>query len=346
MHEEVDRTEVHDRRQDTDLDHIEVRHPSVLGDQEGAGTHQRRHDLPTGGGRRLDAPGLMGLVAKALHQRNGKGASGHHVGDGAAGDRSHAGRGDHRRLGRSTTLTAGGGVGQIDEELAGASDLEKGAEQHEDEDIGGRHAHGQAEDALLPQVELAHQAIQAVATVLEDAGQPLAQPRQVATRTGEGVEQRYHPDHRHAQPYRTARRFKHGDDRDAADHDIGLTPEAGTIDDLVEVEHQVAAGDQRPGEEGGIEQPTDEPTGSSRSEYRKHQEGQHHDQHQVDAALVEEPQRLDAGGVELEQRQAHRHQRDQPQHRPGVTRLAAGHDRRVVRIIHCDFLRVLDRQRG
>ncbi len=92
----------------------------------------------------------MRPVAQPLHQRDGEGAGGHHIGDGAARDRTHAGRGDDRRLGRAAALPAGGRIGQVDEELAGTGDLEKGTEQHEDEDIGGRHPHGQAEDSLLP----------------------------------------------------------------------------------------------------------------------------------------------------------------------------------------------------
>ncbi len=182
--------------------------------------------------------------------------------------------------------------------------------------------------------------------MLQDAGQPLPQPRQVAAGAGEGVEDRDHPDHRHAQPHRTACRLQHGERGDAAHHDVGLAPEAGAVDDLVEVEHQVATGDQGPGQEDGVQQPAGQPPRAARAEHREHQEGQHHDQHQVDAALVEEPQRLDAGGVELEQRQSHRHQGDQPQHRAGVVGLAAGDDGGVARFAHRGSLRVVGSVRG
>jgi hypothetical protein len=50
------------------------------------------------------------------------------------------------------------------------------------------------------------------------------------------------------------------------------------------------------------------------SRNREDQEGQHHDQRQVDAALIEQSERLDARGVELEQGEPDRDDGDQPQH--------------------------------
>jgi hypothetical protein len=158
--EEVDGREVEERREDREAHDVGVGEAGVLGHEEGARPHDRRHDLPAGRGGGLDAARLLPGVAELLHERDRERARRHDVGDGAARDRTHETRGDDGGLGRAAPLAPGDGVRQVDEEAAGAGRLEEGAEEDEGEDDRGRHAEREAEDPLLAEVEVAHDAVE------------------------------------------------------------------------------------------------------------------------------------------------------------------------------------------
>ena len=111
-------------------------------------THDRRHDLPPCGGRRLHSPGKLAGVAGLFHQRDGKAAGSHHVAHSAAGNRPHQRAGDDSHLGRTTAIPAGYRRGKTGKEFSHAAGGQKGCAGDEQDDIVGRRAHGRAKEAL------------------------------------------------------------------------------------------------------------------------------------------------------------------------------------------------------
>ena len=107
MHREEHRDVVQQRRDRRPQRDLEVAHRQELGHHECGRAHHRRHDLPAGGGDRLDRRGERRPEAGALHQRNGHRPVDHDVGDRAARHRAEQARRDHRHLAR----TAGGVAG-------------------------------------------------------------------------------------------------------------------------------------------------------------------------------------------------------------------------------------------
>ncbi len=144
---------VQDSRHRRDLDDFQVAGVGELRHQEGAGPHDRRHQLPSGTRCGLHSTGHMCRIAYPLHHRDGEGTGRHYVANCGPGDRTHKAAGDHRSLGRTATEAAGQGIGQVDEEIAAAGRLQKGAKQHEDKDEGRRHAKRDAEDPFGRQPE-------------------------------------------------------------------------------------------------------------------------------------------------------------------------------------------------
>ena len=116
--------------------------------QEGHGAHDRRHDLAAVGGHRLNGTGRILVEAGLLHQRDGKGAGGDHVGGTGAVDHAHEHRGINRRLGRAAAEFAEGRKGDIHKELSRADEGQDGAEDDEQEDEVRRRAQSAAEEAL------------------------------------------------------------------------------------------------------------------------------------------------------------------------------------------------------
>ena len=73
-------------RNDGVLHHLAIGNADIFGDQEGGGAHDRRHDLAVDRGRNLDGARLDGRIAHPLHQRDGEGPRGHHIGHRRARD--------------------------------------------------------------------------------------------------------------------------------------------------------------------------------------------------------------------------------------------------------------------
>ncbi len=130
---------------------------------------------------------------------------------------------------------AHGAHGEVVEQADHAGLFEEGAEQDEEEDVGGRHVGGRAVDALGAEAQGADDLVQPVAAV----GQ---RPRQVLAEQGVGQEHR--ADQWQAPAHHAARRFEHQRDGDDADHPVRrdqLTRargEVGLEDPVVEGEHE------------------------------------------------------------------------------------------------------------
>ena len=257
MHEEIDRAQIENGRENRDQDDLDIRHIGIFRHQERPRTHQRRCDLSAGRGGSLDPAGFLGFVAQLLHQRDRECPRCHDIGDGRARDRPHARRSNDRGFRRTARLAPRRGKGQVDEELACARHLEKGAEQDEHEDIGGRHAQRQAEDPLLTQVELPNQTVDAGPAMRQDAGHPIPQPRQRPARSGQGIGDGDHADDGHAQTHDAAAGLEHGDGGDDPHHDVGLRPPACPFDDVIEEIEDVEPAEKGRSQEHGINKPAD-----------------------------------------------------------------------------------------
>ena len=316
--DDVEQRDVRDhRRQEGVLDHLRVRDADILDHQEGGGTHHRRHDLPVDRAGDLDRPGLVAAVADALHQRDGEGAGGHHVGDRRAGDDPGRRRRDDRRLGRPAAHVAEQRKRRLDEVVAGAGLVEQRAEQHEQEDEAGRHAQRDAEHALGGQP-----------VVRRGLGQrrPAVRDHLRHERAEEGVAEEDAGDDHHRQaerPPRGLQQQQHAGDGDIDVH-VGRLP--GPRRQLrveqVQVGGAEGAGDgEDPVLRGHV--------GAGRAlEGRIGGEGQEHGESKVDRprlCVVEhehaERERQRAGVPQLEQRPRQRHQHQKQ--RDGAGRMAA-----------------------
>ena len=99
---EVNKTQhgqiVHDRRNQRHFDDCQIAGVGEFRHQKGTSPHDWRHELPAGGGGRLNRTGHMGSVADALHHGDGEGTGGHHIADGGTGNRAHETRSHHGRF--------------------------------------------------------------------------------------------------------------------------------------------------------------------------------------------------------------------------------------------------------
>ena len=103
--------------------------------KEGGCTHDGGHDLTAGGRRRFDGACKFGLIAGALHHRDGDGAGGDGVADGGAGDHSAQCGGQDRNLRRTACGGAGNGVCKAYEVGRNARALKESAEDDEHDDV-------------------------------------------------------------------------------------------------------------------------------------------------------------------------------------------------------------------
>src|SRR5690606_30287306 len=115
---------------------------------EGGGAHYRRHQHGAGRGHGLDAAGIVGAEAGALHRGNSDDAGRDHVGDHAAGDRALQGGGDHADLRCAAAHAADQREGDVVEEAAAAGVVERDAEDDEADDDLAEGLHRDAEGAF------------------------------------------------------------------------------------------------------------------------------------------------------------------------------------------------------
>ena len=174
MDADPDAGEIQGRR-DQCADHqLTVGHAAGFRDQKGSGAHDRRHDLAARGCGSLDRTGKFRLIAQLFHQRDREGTGGNRVGDRGTGDRSLQSGGKDRHLRRSAGRPACQRVRQINEELADAGLLQEGAEQDEQENVGGADAQRVSDDALGGDEQVGDDPLPGESAVLQEAGQILA----------------------------------------------------------------------------------------------------------------------------------------------------------------------------
>ena len=106
------------------------------------------HDLTAGGGSSLNRAGELAGIAGLLHQRDGNGAGSHGVAHGGAGHHAAQCGGDNGNLGRTTGSGTGQCIGTVDEERSNACGLKERAEDNEQNDIGGAHTDGRADNTI------------------------------------------------------------------------------------------------------------------------------------------------------------------------------------------------------
>ncbi len=132
--------------------------------------HDGRQQLAAHRGGGLDRAGKLLGVACLLHQRDGEGAGGDHVGHGGAVDGAEEAGGQHGHLRRAALGVAGEGVGDVVEELAHAALVHHFAEDDKQHDIGRGHLDRGAVDAVDVGGQIGHDAVPVIAAVHEDAG--------------------------------------------------------------------------------------------------------------------------------------------------------------------------------
>ena len=175
MHHPEHRAEVQQGRKQCRLGHLHIGHVDGLGHDEGDRAHDRGHDLTAHARGGLHPTGKGGLVAEALHQRDGELPGGHHVGDPRAGDGTHQRRRHQRHLGRPAGTVTEQTHGKVGEQPYHPGLLEEGAEQNEQEDVGCRHVGGRPVEPLGTEGQLVDDLIQAVPPVRQVAGQVIAE---------------------------------------------------------------------------------------------------------------------------------------------------------------------------
>jgi hypothetical protein len=194
-------------------DHVEVADLEELGDQEGGGAeHRRRQDGAQSAGGEQAAGRVLGEPRLGQH-RIGDGADHHRRGDAGAGRAAEQERGEHDGAAGAIGLAAHGGEREIDEEIAGAGAIEKGAVDREQDDQRRRHVDRHAEDALQRDEEVTDQARDVISAM---------GPGRRQVRPDHGVDDEKDGDGRHDPAGRATRRLQQDDDEDDAEHDVEL----------------------------------------------------------------------------------------------------------------------------
>ena len=175
IHDDKNRQKIKDGWKQGRLHHLDVFTTDDLGHHERRGAHYGRHELTTGRGDRFDRRGDMRFVTGFLHQGDGKGAGGHHVGGRGSGQGAHQGAADHGGLGRPASQLSGQGIGQVDEQFAAAEFLENTSENDEQGDVFGRHTHRNAIDAFGGGVHELQNALQGVEAMPHGSRNPGAE---------------------------------------------------------------------------------------------------------------------------------------------------------------------------
>ncbi len=165
----------HEGRDRRRLDHRQVGHAQIFGDDECRRTHDGGGDLPVGAGCHLDGGRLDGRVAHFLHEGDGEGAGGDDVGDGRARHEPRQARTHDGCLGRPPLEPSQEGKGQLDEEPPRPGPLEHCAKENEEEDDHGRDIQGDPVDPLSGQGDLVDVLRQACALEGECLGHVLGE---------------------------------------------------------------------------------------------------------------------------------------------------------------------------
>ena len=306
VHEDEYRSHVENGGNQSSLHDVQIGQTGIFGDQECSGPHDRGQDLAPGACGRLDTPCLFGRVADLFHEGNGERPTGYDIGDGTPRHGSHRGGGQNSRLCGSSPLSSGDCIRQVHEELARARHLHERSEQDEDEDEGGGHTQRDPVYAFLAEIELSHEASRAVASMPKHAGE---------CRTHIPVADETDCDERNGPAQRPSTRFEQRDDCHEPRKNVGAAPGSCPVHDGVQVEREIEGCEDGAGNEGGVHRPCHSTSGPRLSTtldqrgatlHRKEEKGQYLDDRQMEAPLVEESERPDAGYVELKEREGDR----------------------------------------
>ena len=112
------------------LDHLDVGHVDILGDNEGRGAHDGRCQLTVRTGGHLNGGRFGGGVADLFHQGDGEGPGGDDVGNARAIYQTGESAAHHRRLGRPSLKPAQNAQGQLNKILTGTRFIQHGTEEY------------------------------------------------------------------------------------------------------------------------------------------------------------------------------------------------------------------------
>ena len=131
MYGAEDAAEVQKRGNNSDGGNLNVGDTHVFSHKEGSSAHDRRHDLATRGGCRLNSACEFGTIASLLHHGNGHRTSGNGIANRRTGNHAAQCRGDYGNLCRAAGRPASQAVCEADEEVRDAGALKEGAEDDE-----------------------------------------------------------------------------------------------------------------------------------------------------------------------------------------------------------------------
>ena len=180
--DEGDRHEIHNGGHHRIENDRAVIDPRIGHHHERTGAHDRRHDLPAGGRRRLHAGGKYRAEPVGFHQRNRDHAGRRGIGDGRAGNRAGQSGSEHGDEGRTAPETAGHDLREFDHEIRCARDDQEGAEDHEQRDIRRRDRRNDAEHALVVIHRAEENVAQRQARHAKRAGQNFSEKQDVGHR--------------------------------------------------------------------------------------------------------------------------------------------------------------------
>ena len=193
------------------LHDLDIGNTDVFHHQESGRTHHRRHQLAIDRTRHLDRRRLVRAVTHALHERNGEGAGGHHIGNRRARNDAGGSRRQHRRLGRPAAQVPEQRIRYLDEIAACPGLFEQGTKQYEQEDIAGRDTQGDAEYAFSRNPVVRHRFGQRHALVRDRIGHVCP---------GKRVHQHQTRDDRHGRADHPARGFQQQQHSGDGDGDV------------------------------------------------------------------------------------------------------------------------------
>ncbi len=179
------------------------------------------------------APATWGRKPARFIKRNGESPGGDGVGDRAARHRAEERRGDDGDLGRAAGRLARQRHRDVDEELAGARLLQEGAEEDEEDDVGGEHARHHPEDAVGGDEQRGAQALDAEAAMGDDL-------REVGAEVGVG--EQAHADHGHRPAEHPPAHLQRQQNADDADQSVELVLGAGAEVQVLELVDPVVDG--------------------------------------------------------------------------------------------------------
>ena len=156
--------------------------------------------------------------------------------------------------------------------------------------------------------------------MVQDAGHPVGQKRQLATAACKGICDKENTDQRHAKSNGTAGSFKHHNDGDNAHPHVDVARE-NLVGDDVDIERHPSAGRNTQDDQRAINGPAQGATRLFTSKGGIDQETQHQHKAQVNGPLKKQAQRLHTGGVELKERERDPDDGDCTHHEPWLRRM-------------------------